>query len=79
MGPPGERERGSVPEVGKICRRTRYALPVMTKGELTIRRAAEADFDGIWEIFHAVVEKGDTYAYLPETTREQAQAIWMAR
>jgi len=45
---------------------------------LTIRRAQDADFDGIWEIFHAVVAKGDTYAYDPETTKEQARAIWMA-
>jgi L-amino acid N-acyltransferase YncA len=45
---------------------------------LVIRRAADADFDGIWEIFHPVVAKGDTYVYDPETTKEQARAIWMA-
>jgi L-amino acid N-acyltransferase YncA len=45
---------------------------------LLIRRAQDSDFDGIWEIFHAVVSKGDTYAFDPETTREQARAIWMA-
>ncbi|HEV8583227.1 MAG TPA: GNAT family N-acetyltransferase [Thermoanaerobaculia bacterium] len=45
---------------------------------LVIRRAAEADFDGIWEIFHPVVAKGDTYAYDPATTKEQARAIWLA-
>jgi L-amino acid N-acyltransferase YncA len=45
---------------------------------LVIRRASDSDFDGIWEIFHAVVAKGDTYAYDPETTKEQARAIWMA-
>lgn len=47
-------------------------------GELVIRRAEGADFDGIWEIFHAVVAKGDTYAYDPNTTKEEARAIWMA-
>ncbi|HEX6903920.1 MAG TPA: GNAT family N-acetyltransferase [Thermoanaerobaculia bacterium] len=47
-------------------------------GNLVIRRAEEADFDGIWEIFHAVVAKGDTYAYDPATTKEQARTIWMA-
>lgn len=47
-------------------------------GNLVIRRAEEADFDGIWEIFHAVVAQGDTYAYDPATTKEQARAIWMA-
>lgn len=50
----------------------------MTTGTLTLRRAEEADFDGIWEIFHAVVEKGDTYAIPPETTKDEAQALWLA-
>jgi L-amino acid N-acyltransferase YncA len=45
---------------------------------LLIRRAEDSDFDNIWEIFHAVVAKGDTYAYDPATTKEQARAIWMA-
>jgi len=45
---------------------------------LVIRRAQDADFDGIWEIFHAVVSKGDTYTYVPETTQEEAKALWMA-
>ncbi len=44
---------------------------------ITIRRARESDFDSIWQIFHEVVEAGDTYVYDPETTREQARSIWM--
>jgi L-amino acid N-acyltransferase YncA len=28
-----------------------------------IRMAEESDFDGVWEIFHQVVKRGDTYAY----------------
>lgn len=47
------------------------------KNDLVIRPAEAADFDGIWEIFHAVVEKGDTYVYDPATTKEEARAIWM--
>src|SRR6185295_19694527 len=50
----------------------------LLSADLVIRRAEESDFDGIWEIFHAVVAKGDTYAYDPETTKEQARALWMA-
>lgn len=46
--------------------------------DLVIRRAEDADFDGIWEIFHAVVAQGDTYVYPTETTKEEARAIWMA-
>jgi len=45
--------------------------------DLVIRRAEDADFDGIWEIFHAVVAKGDTYIYAPETSKEEARALWM--
>lgn len=47
------------------------------RNDLVIRPAEAADFDGIWEIFHAVVEKGDTYVYDPATTKEEARAIWM--
>lgn len=49
----------------------------MSEG-LLIRRAEDSDFDGIWEIFHAVVAKDDTYVYDPETTKEEARAIWLA-
>ena len=48
------------------------------RNDLVIRPAEAADFDGIWEIFHAVVEKGDTYVYDPATSKEEARAIWMA-
>ena len=44
-----------------------------------IRRTKESDFDGIWEIFHQVVVRGDTYAYHPETTKEQARETWMSK
>lgn len=44
---------------------------------LRIRRAEDADFDGIWEVFHAVVSRGDTYSYDPETTKEEARDLWM--
>lgn len=46
---------------------------------IEIRRAEDSDFDGIWEIFHEVVQSGDTYAFAPDTTREQAYAIWMSK
>jgi L-amino acid N-acyltransferase YncA len=46
---------------------------------IEIRKADESDFDGIWEIFHQVVERGDTYPFHPETTKEQAQEIWMSK
>ena len=45
---------------------------------ITIKRAEESDFDGIWEIFRQVAGRGDSYMYDPATTREQAREIWMS-
>jgi ribosomal protein S18 acetylase RimI-like enzyme len=45
---------------------------------IIIRPAERRDEDAIWRIFHAVVEPGDTYAFPPETTRQEALAIWMS-
>jgi L-amino acid N-acyltransferase YncA len=44
---------------------------------LTIRPAAQADHDAIWSIFHEVVSAADTYAYPPDTAREQALRLWL--
>jgi L-amino acid N-acyltransferase YncA len=46
---------------------------------MRIRAAIEADRDAIWNIFHDVVAAGDTYAFDPETSREDALAYWFAR
>jgi L-amino acid N-acyltransferase YncA len=43
---------------------------------LTVRAAGDVDRDAIWDIFHAVVATGDTYAYPPDTARDQALASW---
>ena len=43
---------------------------------LTIRPASEADRDAIWVIFHAVASPGDTYAFDPQISREDALAYW---
>lgn len=44
--------------------------------ELTIREIASDQFDLVWPIFHAVVAAGDTYAYSPATTLEEARGLW---
>ena len=44
---------------------------------LTIRPATPADHEAIWRVFHEVVATGDTYAYPPATTREQALRLWL--
>jgi L-amino acid N-acyltransferase YncA len=43
---------------------------------LDIRFATETDRDAIWNIFHAVVAPGDTYAFDPRISREDALAYW---
>ena len=42
-----------------------------------MRRAVEADRDAIWDIFRAVVAAGDTYAFDPDISRDEALAYWM--
>ena len=42
---------------------------------IEIRRAVPDDFPAIWEIFHAVVAGGDTYAWDPAITRDEARRI----
>jgi len=46
---------------------------------IQIREATDSDFDDIWTIFHAVVKRGDTYAFSPETIKEEAYDIWMKK
>ena len=43
---------------------------------LEIRAATEADHDAIWDIFHVIVAAGDTYAFEPEMSRQEALAYW---
>lgn len=43
---------------------------------LNIRTATDADRDAIWKIFHEVVSAGDTYAFHPDTAREEALDYW---
>lgn len=42
-----------------------------------IRKADDSDFDGIWPIFHEIVNQGETYAFSPNTDRNEAFKIWM--
>ena len=44
---------------------------------MIIREATEADFESIWPIFHEVAAAGDTYAYDPEISKEEAFRQWM--
>ena len=43
---------------------------------LEIREIDHGEFALVWPIFHAVVGAGDTYAYDPATTFEEARDLW---
>ena len=44
---------------------------------MNIREATKLDWENIWPIFSEIVSAGETYAYAPETTKEQAEKIWL--
>lgn len=43
---------------------------------LNIRSATEQDRNAIWNIFHDIVTVGDTYAFDPRMSHEEALAYW---
>jgi Sortase and related acyltransferases len=43
---------------------------------MTIRAGTDADRDAIWNIFHEIIAAGDTYAFDPRMSREEALAYW---
>jgi ribosomal protein S18 acetylase RimI-like enzyme len=43
---------------------------------MQIRELQPEEFGLVWPIFRAVIAAGDTYAYDPDTTFEQAKAMW---
>jgi GNAT superfamily N-acetyltransferase len=43
---------------------------------LAFRPSGAADADALWAILHAVLTAGDTYTWPPETSREDALALW---
>jgi len=45
---------------------------------VNIRPAVPADFEAMWEIFRAIVARGDTYPFAPGTPRADAEAYWFA-
>lgn len=44
---------------------------------MNIRPATSDDFTQIWPIFHEIVHAGDTYAYAPNTSKSEAETIWL--
>jgi L-amino acid N-acyltransferase YncA len=48
-----------------------------TPEQFVIRPALDTDRDAIWSIFNEVVALGDTYAFAPDTTRDEALVFWV--
>jgi L-amino acid N-acyltransferase YncA len=48
----------------------------MRRNEIKIRSATTKDHAAIWKIFHEIVVTGDTYAFDPNISREEALAYW---
>ncbi len=44
---------------------------------MNIREATKEDWELIWPIFHEIVKAGETYAYETDTTKDQAEKIWL--
>ena len=44
---------------------------------IEIRKAIAADWNQVWQIVHEVFARGDTYAYSPDTDKQQGHAIWV--
>ena len=44
---------------------------------MQIREATKTDFEGIWPIFHEIVSAGDSYAYPRNTSKEEANRLWI--
>lgn len=45
---------------------------------MLIREAAAGDWPRIWPFWHRIVAAAETYAWDPDTSEEDARALWMA-
>lgn len=43
-----------------------------------IRKASLVDYDAVWEIFHQVIQGGDTYVFDAETPKTDLKKHWFA-
>ena len=45
--------------------------------KFNIRLATDQDFEKIWPIFNKITSAADTYAYSADTSKSQAEQLWM--
>ena len=58
---------------------TSTPAPCSRVAGVEIREANPDDWPEIWPIFRTVMQAGETYAFDPDLTPEQAQDLWMER
>lgn len=46
---------------------------------MKIRSAEARDYDAVWDIFHDIVSRGETYAFAPDMTRNQGLEAWVKK
>ena len=46
---------------------------------MTIRPMTEEDWPQVWPFFNEIVQAGETYAYPPDLTSDQARELWTMR
>ena len=47
--------------------------------EIMIRKATLADQEAIWQIIYKVIQTGDTYMFLPTSSKEEMLAYWCGK
>ncbi len=47
--------------------------------DILIRPVEDRDREAVWSMFRDIVKRGDTYAFSPDTSREEGLAIWIDR
>lgn len=55
------------------------ASKLQIMSDIHIRPATPKDADAIWDILRAIIAKGDSFAFAPDTPRETMLGWWMGR
>jgi hypothetical protein len=45
---------------------------------IKIRKAKDTDSEDVWNIFHQVVKRGDTFTFDPKSSKENCRSLWMS-
>ena len=44
---------------------------------MLIKEVVDNDFDNIWPLFHQIASDGETYAYAPDISKDDARKLWI--